>query len=140
MALTVLVACINFVSGCDAVYRDVSNELSHKERIGQTCMVVASLHAHGVANKLEGDRKTDYVTIWNPGFAGPEVTFIAVIEPGAKIKVLKARKCGNCPFDERVDFQVQVNPEPAAFAGRPAYLRAESYSPQYLRCSGDGSA
>jgi len=139
LTLTVLTAAISSLSGCDAAYRDVSSELLHKGRVGQTCTVLASLRAHGVAKKLEGEKPTEYVSIWNPGFSGPEVTFTAAIEPGAKIKVLSARKCTNCPFDEQVEYQVQVSPEPTSFTGKAAYLRAQSHSPQYLRCSGGGN-
>lgn len=135
-----VLAAISSLAGCDAAYRDVSAELPHRDRIGQTCTVVAPLRAHGVTKKLEGERKTDYITIWNPGFTGPEVTFTADIEAGARIKILGARKCTSCPLDERVDYQVQVSPEPIPFLGRPAYLRAESHSLQNLRCSGGGSA
>ncbi|ABI82019.1 hypothetical protein Pcar_3405 [Syntrophotalea carbinolica DSM 2380] len=123
------------LAGCSAIYRDVSSVSPYKERIGQVCEVVTPIRAHGYTFKLGRNKETDAISIWNPGFSGPEVTFVLSIQPGTKITLLEARECVNCPFDRYPEYLVQVSPEPQQFSGKPAYLRDTSLTPRYLRCA-----
>jgi hypothetical protein len=123
------------LSACDARYRDVSSEPAYRIVVGQTCTLVVDLRAHGVTKKIEREKKTDFVTIWNPGFSGPERTFLEILKPGTQLKILAARQCTNCPFEDRLEYEVKVIPEPIQFEGKPAYLRAESMSAQHMQCA-----
>jgi len=120
----------------EAAYRDISDESPHRQRIGQVCQVKNPMRAHGVTVKVEKDKKTDHVIVWDPGFTGPEVTFIEYIQPGTTLRVLEARKCWNC-LDNFIDYRVEVQPLPRQFAGHPVYVRAESMTQQYLQCGSD---
>ncbi|MFA6061078.1 MAG: hypothetical protein WC736_00585 [Gallionella sp.] len=130
----IVVTAIGLLGACTARHRDISSDPSQKPYIGQVCEVVADLRAHGVTRTVERDKKTDYISIWNPGFSGPERTFVVVLPLGTKLQILAARECTNCPFDRLLEYEVKVNPEPAQFEGKPAYLRAESKIPSYMRC------
>jgi hypothetical protein len=127
------------LAACDDQYRDISSNGDQRGNVGQVCEVASDLRAHGVALKLERDKKTDYISIWNPGFTGPEMTFLVVLAPGTKLQVLAVRECSNCPFDRMLEYQVKVNPEPPQFAGKPAYLRAESKKMPHVRCPASNS-
>ena len=127
------------LSACDARYRDVSSEPEHKTLVGKVCNVEVDLRAHGVALKLERDQKTDYISIWNPGFTGPEMTFLVLLPPGTKLEVVAARECKNCPFDRGLEYKVKVDPEPATFGGKPAYIRSESLAMPYVKCPGNAA-
>lgn len=140
LAITVLIGVAISLGGCSAIYCDVSSVSPYKERIGQVCEVVTPLRAHGYTLKLERDKKTDAISIWNPGFTGPEVTFVLSIQPGTKITLLGARECVNCLFDRYPEYRVQVSPEPQQFGGKPAYLRDTSLTPRYLRCTGGANS
>ena len=122
------------LSGCEARHRDVSAQQGQASRLGSTCEVIANLRAHGVTRKIERDKKTGYISIWNPGFTGPEMTFLVVLKPGTKLEVVAARECSNCPFDRMLEYQVKVFPEPPEFAGKPAYVRAESMAGPHVKC------
>ena len=140
-----LVAAIGAVAaavliGCEARHRDVSATQSQVGRVGSTCEVIANLRAHGVTRTIERDKKTDYISIWNPGFTGPEMTFLVVLKAGTKLEVVAARECSNCPFDRMLEYQVRVIPEPLEFAGKPAYVRAESMAEPHVKCPGANAA
>lgn len=122
------------LGACDASYRDISSEPTQKAVIGRVCQVTAGLRAHGVTRRVEREKKTDYITIWNPGFSGPEMTFLVILAPGTELKVLAVRECSNCPFDRLLEYEVRVTPEPVQFAGKPAYIRAESMIEPHVRC------
>ena len=125
---------------CDASYRDISSDPVQKTLIGRVCKVAADLRAHGVTRKIEREKKTDYISIWNPGFTGPEMTFFEVLAPNTELKVLAARECSNCLFDRRLEYKVSVTPEPSRFAGKPAYIRAESMVEPHVRCQAENAA
>jgi hypothetical protein len=119
------------LAGCDAKYRNVSDDL-----VGGSCELLAPLRAHGVSKVLQREKETDYISIWNPGFTGPEVTFVVPLQPGTQMRVLSARECSNCPFDALLEYQVEIFPEPTEFAGKPAFVRAGALSAPGARCSG----
>lgn len=122
--------------GCEMemTYKDISSRAEYRDLIGDTCELLVPLRAHGVAKKLEQKQKTDYITIWNPGFTGPEMTFFTQLMQGTRMRILAVRECANCPFDTFVEYQVAVDPEPDEFAGKPAFVRIESFSPHHVRC------
>jgi hypothetical protein len=137
--ITVVAIATVLLSACDARYRDVSSNQTQKALVGQVCEVVANLRAHGVTLRLEREKKTEYISIWNPGFTGPEVTFISILAPGTKLHLLAARECVNCPFDRVLEYEVKVRPEPAQFAGKPAFIQAESLT-AFVRCPNGNAA
>lgn len=122
--------------GCEMTqtHKDVSEEPKYRNLIGDTCELLVTLRAHGVTKKLEQEKKTDFISIWNPGFSGLERTFVLPLRPGTRMRVLAARECANCPFDTLAEYKVVVIPEPIEFEGKPAFVRAESFSPQHVRC------
>lgn len=138
--LTVVIAIsASLLGACDASYRDISSDPMQKAIVGQTCEVIENLRAHGVTNTIE-QKKTEYISVWNPGFTGPEMTFLVILAPGTKLKVLAARECANCLFDRRLQYEVTVSPEPSQFAGKPVYIRAESMAIPYVRCPQSNAA
>ena len=133
-----LVACTSatLLTSCgEAEYRDISSTPAQKATIGQICEVVTGLRAHGVTRKIEREKKTDYVSIWNPGFTGPEMTWALTLPPGTKIQVLEAQECSNCPIDRLIRYRVKVTPEPPEFQNKSAFLRAESKTMPHVQCS-----
>lgn len=130
LLIFVAVACL---VACEARYRDVSDRQDHRAWIGQDCELTTFTRAHGVTLPASPYRQTDYVSIWNPGFTGPEMTFLRILEPGTRMRIVAARVCTNC-LGRRIDYQVEVSPTPVEFEGKPAYLRAEWLSPDQLRC------
>lgn len=132
-ALLMFTAVASLVA-CEARYRDVSHNRAHRARIGLDCELTTYTRAHGVTLPSSPHRQTDYVSIWNPGFTGPEMTFLRVLEPGTRMRVVAARACTNC-LGRRIDYQVEISPTPVEFEGKPAYLQAEWLAPDQLRCS-----
>jgi hypothetical protein len=130
----IIITASALLLGCEASYRDVSSEHNHKLMIGRSCVVTSDLRAHGVTRTIERDKTTDYVSIWNPGFTGPEMTFLVILSPGTRLKILSARECTNCPFDRMLEYEVKVDPEPHEFKGKPAFARAESMVPPHVHC------
>jgi len=130
LVVSALTACA-LLAGCEAVFRDISGE--HPGAVGSECELLVPMRAHGVTNKLERDKKTDLVSIWDPGFTGPEVTFVVVLEPGTRVRVLAVRECVNC-LGARVSYRVAVTPEPPEFDSKPAFVRAESFTTRQFRC------
>jgi hypothetical protein len=97
--------------------------------------VLKPLRAHGYTLKLEREKKTDAISIWNPGFTGPEMTFLVYLQPGHRLTLLAARECTNCPFDLSPEYRVQVSPEPLEFSGKPAFMRDSVLTDGTLRCT-----
>jgi hypothetical protein len=128
-------ATVASLGGCLATHRDVSSEDPYNARIGQVCEVLTPLRAHGYTHKLERNKKTDGISIWNPGFSGPEVTFLVYLQPGTALTLLSARECTNCPFDRYPQYLVKVSPEPKQFGHTPAYLRDISLLDGTLQCA-----
>lgn len=117
-------------------HRDVSGEPPHAALIGRECRVQVPLRAHGVAAELGRDQKTSYVTVWNPGFTGPELNFAETLPAGTSLRVLSARVCSNCPFDELLEYGVLPQPMPTRMAGLPVWLRGTMLAEGQVDCSG----
>jgi len=122
---SVAIAACATLTACDAQRIDVSDRASYANMLGQTCEVNLSLQATGWSKDIGRERKTAEVSIWNPGFAGPEVTFVVMLQAGTYLTLLRARECVNCPFDRSPEYLVKVSPEPSEFSGVPAYMRAK---------------
>jgi hypothetical protein len=127
-------ALLGWLGGCAAQYRDVSELAEHRAMVGQVCEVAQPLRAHGVVSGSGTARQLDHISIWNPGFTGPELGFVVMLQPGTRIEIQGARVCSNCLGDPSLAYRVQVRPEPPEFAGKPAFLRATATKQPELRC------
>lgn len=132
-AAVVILLGLSFCDG-SARHRDVSSVSPFAEFVGKTCEVKLAVRAHGVTAIGSPYKQTDFVTVWEPGFTGPEVTFVEELQPGTRMHVLSARKCWNCPFDDIFDFVVRVEPLPERFKGVEVYVRAETLMDNYMQC------
>lgn len=140
-AAWIIMSCL-LLPGCDRQYRDASSHPDGQRVIGMTCQVMSDLRAHGVALQLGSPKTTDYVSIWNPGFTGPELTFLVILKPPTTLTVVAARRCTNCLVGPLLQYQVKVQPEPLEFGGAPAYIPADSLVSETLSCKfrGDQSS
>jgi hypothetical protein len=102
--------------------------------IGQICEVNLSLQATGWSKKLGREKQTSEVSIWNPGFTGPEVTFVVTLRAGTKLTLVGVRECVNCPFDRYPEYLVKVTPEPSEFAEKRTYMRAKALEDGSVTC------
>jgi len=136
---TALAVALTVASGlaCDssARYEDVSAKEPYASLVGRTCEARVPLRAHGVTAIGSPHKRTDYITVWEPGFTGPEVTFVEQLPVGTSLRVVAARSCSNCPFDELIDFIVHVEPRPSRFESLPVYVQAGTLRPQYVDCA-----
>jgi hypothetical protein len=82
----------------DAVWPVRFRDVPDAPHIGERCVVLKGLRAHGVY-KVGGTRdKTDWVTITTlPGFSGNEVTFKEDIPKGTTFVVTECRSVGPVP-------------------------------------------
>ena len=131
---TVLIGVASLVVGCDATYKDVSGEATHRHLIGAVCRVQFPLNAYGVTMTLEREKKTDLVVLSALRLSGPEITFSTFLDTGTQLQVLAVRQCTNCPFETRISYQARVTPEPKQFTGKPVYLDAEPMSSGQVEC------
>jgi len=136
---TALGVTLTVASGlaCDssARYEDVSTKEPYASLVGRTCEARVSLRAHGVTAIGSPHKRTGYIAVWEPGFTGPEVTFVEQLPVGTRLHVRAARRCSNCPFDDLVDFIVHVEPLPSKFESLPVYVRAGTLQPPYVECA-----
>jgi hypothetical protein len=129
----VMITILALGSSCQARYQDVSSEPKYAKRVGQRCMVLKGLRAHGITLDL-GKKVTEEVDVTAlPGFGGPEVTFTAPVLKGTIINVIGARECWNCPFG-RIDYEVNI-PEVPQLASYHVFARAEDLSSDEVQCS-----
>ena len=128
------------LAACEAKYKDVSGNHKHRDLIGRHCELLVSLRAHGVGVKYGLEKRTDYVSVWNPGVTGPEVTFVKFLPAGTKLQVVGARQCTNCPLERRLHYQISVTPEPPDFFGIPVLVRSESFTQREVRCGSSKDA
>src|SRR4029078_4134315 len=86
----VLMAVLAIGTSYQARYADVSAAPKYADRVGQQCLVLKGLRAHGVALHL-GNKVTDEVDVTTlPGFSGPEITFTASVPKGTAMNVIGA--------------------------------------------------
>ena len=129
----VMIAVLALGSSCQARYRDVSSDPKYAERVGQRCMVLKGLRAHGVTLDL-GKKLTHEVDVTAlPGIGGPEITFTAPAPKGTTINIIGVRKCWNCPFG-RIDYEVNI-PEVRQLAGYHVFAKAETLTPDEVQCT-----
>lgn len=134
LRLSLLVATSAALNGCQAEYRDVSHVAPHKQRLGQICIAATQVRAHGVTTKVEHEKKTDYVLVSELRFTGPEFTFAEPIQAEARFRLVSARQCSNCPFEESVQYGVDIQPTPERLVGLPVYVRDTTLSSNSLHC------
>jgi hypothetical protein len=128
-----LMAVLAIGTSCQARYADVSADPKYADRVGQQCLVLKGLQAHGVALHL-GNKVTDEVDVTTlPGISGPEITFTAPLPKGTTLNVIGARKCWNCPFN-RIDYEVRI-PDIQQLASYSVFARAETLNPDEVQCS-----
>ena len=121
------------LSSCDARYTDVSDKPMHAERVGQQCVVLKGLRAHGFTLDLSKKDKTHAVTVTTlPGIGGPEITFKTPIPKGTTFVVTSVRECWNCPFD-RIDYGVEIRDFPELSAYK-VFAYSEVLGPQEAQC------
>jgi hypothetical protein len=137
LVLLGLVLAVLFIvlSSTASHYEDVSDDPEHASRIGERCIVLKGLRAHGVYN-VDGTRGvTDHVTVTTlPGFSGYEVTFTADIPKGTAMVVIGVRKCSNCPFENRIEYALSI-PDVPRLAGYKVFARAATLEPDEVRCT-----
>ncbi len=137
---TAFIGAASLLAACDAAHKDVSGEVEYRQMVGAICEVQFPLNAYGVTMNLEREKKTDLVVLTALGLSGPEFTFSTTLGTGAKLQVLAVRKCTNCPFETRIEYQVNVAPEPKQFAGKPVFLTAEPVTSGQIKCGVTKSA
>ena len=121
------------LSSCTAYYRDVSSERKHAKRVGQRCVVLKGLRAHGFTLDLRKRDVTHEVAVTTmPGIGGPEITFTAPVPKGTTLVVTSVRECWNCPFD-RISYGIAIRDIPR-LAPYMIYARAEALAPDEVEC------
>ena len=130
---TVLFATVALL-GCNAEFVDVSETPEHRQTIGEICRVQSSINAHGVTLNLERNKRTDLVALTSFGVSGPEITFVTRLLAGTTLEIVAVQKCKNCPFDDRIEYRVRLQPMPKEFGDTPVYLNLERVTPEAIAC------
>jgi hypothetical protein len=113
--------------------KDVSSDPKYGARVGERCIVLNELRAHGVAKDLRS-RITDGIDVTPPpGIAGREITFAVPVPKGTTINVIGVRLCRFCPFD-RIYYDLTI-PDMPQVSPYPAFARAEALSPDEVQCT-----
>ena len=105
------------LSAWGARHRDVSTRARYAARVGQKCVVLRGLRAHGWSLNYNDDvtHRVDVTTL--PGIAGPEITFKTPIPRGTTFVITSVRECWNCPFD-RISYRAGDSSRPGTEAVR----------------------
>jgi hypothetical protein len=112
----------------------VSSEPKYAERVGQKCVVLKGLRAHGFTLDL-ADKVTHEVDVTAlPGIGGPEITFTEPLPKGTALNVIGVRKCWNCLAFDNIDYEVNI-PEVPRLAGYHVFARAEALSLDEAQCT-----
>lgn len=122
------------LSGCKAEFDDVSSLPEYRKVIGERCQV-KSLNAHGVTLKLERFKITDVIVLTSLNLSGSEITFSNRLPAGTTLEVVAVRKCKNCPFEDRVEYQVLSQPKPKEFGNIPVYMHLQRIAPSAIECN-----
>jgi hypothetical protein len=102
-------------------------------RIGERCVVLKGLRAHGVFNEGGTKGHTDFVDITTlPGIGGYEITFTEPIPKGSEFVIKRAEKCWTCPFSS-VQYLVSV-PTLPDLDRYPTYIRDAALAPGEVKC------
>ena len=102
-------------------------------RIGERCVVLKGLRAHGVYNVGGTKAHTDFVDITTlPGIGGYEITFTKPIPRGSVLLIKRAEKCWTCPFSS-VHYVVSV-PALPELDRYPTYIRDAALTRDEVEC------
>ena len=123
------------LAGCKAEFDDVSGTPEHRQAIGEHCRIQSYLNAHGVTLKLERNKTTDVIALTSFGVSGPEITFSTRLTAGTTLEVVAVRKCKNCPFDDRIEYRVLLQPAPKEFGDTPVYMNVQRITPDAISCN-----
>jgi hypothetical protein len=127
-----LVAVVGLGS-CDARYSDVSREQDYAKWIGQRCVVLKGLRAHGFTLERHRNGVTHEVDVTTlPGIGGSEITFTTPMPKGTTIEVKSVRRCWNCPFG-RTSYGIDV-PDIPELRLYKVFARPEALAPEEARC------
>ena len=128
-------AALILASGCDARYRDVSGDPRYAPRVGQKCVVLKELRAHGFTLDLSRKDVTHEVDVTTlPGIGGPEITFTEPIPKGTTLNIIRVRQCWNCLAFDNIDYEVSI-PKVQRLAGYHVFARAEALSRDETQCT-----
>ena len=130
----IVASLVHTLSACSADFDDVSADPRYSSAVGKVCNLQSSINAYGVALKLGPHKKTNVVALTSFTSSGPEITFRMRLAQGTRLQVLAVRRCTNCPFDERVEYQVLVDPMLPELASYPVYLNLERVAPEAISC------
>ncbi len=122
------------VSGCTPTFVDSSSSEPYKSRLGQVCTSSLPLRAHGVANTVEREKKTDAVLVTQLRLSGPEFTFAEALPPQTSLRLVSAQECSNCFLEAQARFLVTVSPPVALATDVPVFVRAEAVASGVLEC------
>ena len=137
--LSVLIAAVSVLtflglSSCAARYTDVSGRPPHSERVGQQCVVLKGLRAHGFTLDLRKRDVTHAVDVTTlPGIDGPEITFKTPVPKGTVFTVTSVRECWNCPFD-RISYGIKI-PGIHELAAHTIFASADALTPDEAQCT-----
>jgi len=112
LLLAIGLAVVSFIAlvalgSWGARHRDLSTSARYVGRVGQRCVVLKGLRAHGWSLN-DNDGVTYEVDVTKlPGIAGPEITFETPIPRGTTFVVTSVRECWNCPFD-RISYGLEI--------------------------------
>ena len=128
------IALLMVLTALGAVWPTRVRDVTDAPRIGERCVVVKGLRAHGVYNVGSSKDQTDFVDITPlPGIAGPEITFTKPIPRGSEVVIKRAEKCWTCPFSS-IQYVVSV-PTIPELDRYPSYIRDEALLPSEVKCS-----
>jgi hypothetical protein len=109
LTLVVALGVLTFLGTGSARYTDVSGDPAHAGWVGQRCVVLKGLRAHGFTLDLrKRDVTYEVVVTTLPGIGGPEITFKTPVPKGTTFTVTSVRKCWNCPLD-RISYGVEIH-------------------------------
>ena len=118
---TLLVATLTLM-GCNSEFDDVSETSEHRQVVGELCKLQSRVNAFGVTLNIEKNKRTDLIVLTTLNLSGPEITFTTRLPVTSILEVVAVRKCKNCPFENRVEYQVRLQPMPADFGSIPIYM------------------
>lgn len=135
-----LIACAVIVVGfltllmlgtsCRRLERDVSHQGAYSALVGQRCVVLKGLIAHGVT-AIDGNQVIVVTT--PPGIGGRHVTFEEAVPKGSQFVVTRVTECWNCPFD-RITYRLKVENSNPRVAKEEAQANDDILSPEEVSC------
>ena len=121
------------LESCGARHRDVSTSARYASRVGQQCVVLKGLRAHGLSLNSDNGitEEVDVTTL--PGLAGPEITFKKPVPRGTTFVITSVRECWNCAFD-RISYGLEI-PAVPELKPHKVFGRADVVEPPEASCT-----